>query len=79
MRFNTLFQLLALQRDRSPLLDVAAGAGALGRPFGDVVAARMSRRNVLRGGALLAATGFLTAATAPLGGGWPIAVTLWLG
>ena len=23
MRFNTLFQLLALQRDRSPLLDVA--------------------------------------------------------
>src|SRR5262249_23997527 len=24
MRFNTIFQLLALQRDRSPLLDVAA-------------------------------------------------------
>ena len=26
MRFNTLFQLLALQRDRSPLLDVAEDA-----------------------------------------------------
>ena len=32
MRFNTLFQLLALQRDRSPLLDVGRDAAVHPRP-----------------------------------------------
>src|SRR5690606_38639142 len=51
------------QRDVFPSLDPDQSSSnpSANRTFGDVLAARMSRRTALQGGAMVAAVGFLTA------------------